>query len=98
MTFLYTSEEIELNAGHAGTTYRFMTAYCAVTGRASILSGSERMHQRPIGELVEALKSLGANIEYVDNEGYPPLEIKKGEINKSEVQLKASISSQFIRR
>ena len=93
---LLDSEEIELNAGHAGTTYRFMTAYCAVTGRASILSGSERMHQRPIGELVEALKSLGANIEYVDNEGYPPLEIKKGEINKSEVQLKASISSQFI--
>lgn len=93
---LLASNDIELNAGHAGTTYRFMTAFCAVTGRTSLLSGSKRMHQRPIGELVEALKSLGAEIIYKGEEGYPPLEIKKGTISGDTVRLKANISSQYI--
>lgn len=93
---LLSSEEKVINAGHAGTTYRFMTAYCAATDREAILSGSERMHSRPIGELVEALKSIGADIDYINQEGYPPLVIKKSAITKSHVALKADISSQFI--
>ncbi len=93
---LLASDDNELNAGHAGTTYRFMTAFCAVTGRDTLLSGSERMHSRPIGELVEALKSLGADIVYSDKIGYPPLLIAPKEITGSTVTLKADISSQFI--
>jgi len=93
---LLASNNKELNAGHAGTTYRFMTAYCAVTGRDTLLSGSERMHSRPIGELVDALKSLGAHIDYADKEGYPPLQISSKKITGSKVTLKADISSQFI--
>ena len=93
---LLASDNVALNAGHAGTTYRFMTAYSAVTGRETILSGSNRMHKRPIGELVDALNSLGGDISYQGEEGYPPLQIKKGNITKSSVQLKADISSQFI--
>lgn len=93
---LLASEDVDLNAGHAGTTYRFMTAYCAVTGRDTVLSGSERMHQRPIGELVEALKALGAQITYKGEKGYPPLEIKEGSIDQNTVTLKADISSQYI--
>lgn len=93
---LLASDDLELDAGHAGTTYRFITAYCAVTGRESILSGSDRMHKRPVGELVEALNSLGADIDYTGEEGYPPLHIKQGDITGSSVQLKADISSQFI--
>lgn len=93
---LLASNDQELNAGHAGTTYRFMTAYCAVTGRNTLLSGSKRMHSRPIGELVEALKSLGAAIEYSNEKGYPPLQITSKKITGSRVTLKADISSQFI--
>lgn len=93
---LLASEDKNLNAGHAGTTYRFMTAYCAVTGRDTLLSGSERMHQRPIGELVDALNALGAKITYKGERGYPPLEIEEGSINKNTVTLKADISSQYI--
>lgn len=93
---LLASEDINLDAGHAGTTYRFMTAYCAITGRETLLSGSERMHQRPIGELVDALKTIGAKITYKGEQGYPPLEIKKGTIEGNSVTLKADISSQYI--
>lgn len=93
---LLASDEKELNAGHAGTTYRFMTAYCAVTGRNTLLSGSERMHSRPIGELVDALKSIGADIEYADKVGFPPLLINAKNITGTCVTLKANISSQFI--
>lgn len=93
---LLASENLDLNAGHAGTTYRFMTAYCAVTGREALLSGSDRMHQRPIGELVDAINSLGGNIQYKGEIGFPPLEIKKGNIDKNSVSLKSNISSQYI--
>ena len=93
---LLASDDKEINAGHAGTTYRFMTAYCAATGREAILSGSDRMHSRPIGELAEALKSLGADIDYLGENGYPPLEIRPSTITKNTVTLKSDISSQFI--
>lgn len=85
------------NTGHAGTAYRFLTAYLAYSCEEAVtLSGSARMHERPIGELVEALKSLGADIEYIDNEHYPPLQIRPSKILGSEVSLKADISSQYI--
>src|SRR5690554_2422854 len=57
----------------AGTTMRFLTAYAAITNRKKKLTGTPRMCERPIGILVDALKTIGANIEYKENEGYPPL-------------------------
>lgn len=86
-----------VNIGPAGTAMRFLTAYFAVTGTEVILTGTERMKQRPIGILVDALKSLGAEIEYVENEGFPPLQFKSSFEQKTEkVSIKGSISSQFI--
>jgi 3-phosphoshikimate 1-carboxyvinyltransferase len=82
---------------HAGTAMRFLTAYFALRQNAKIiLTGSQRMHERPIGILVDALRSLGADIKYVSNEGFPPLEIKGKFIQKKEVTIKADISSQYI--
>ncbi len=86
------------DAGPAGTTFRFMTAYLALQEGAQILTGSERMKQRPIGVLVEALKELGADIEYLEKEGYPPLKINTpnniGLQNK--LNISSGISSQYI--
>ncbi|MAB57801.1 MAG: 3-phosphoshikimate 1-carboxyvinyltransferase [Aequorivita sp.] len=82
---------------HAGTAMRFLTAYFAATeGTEVLLTGSQRMQQRPIGILVEALKSLGADIEYAQNEGFPPLRIKGKKLLKNEVRIKADVSSQYI--
>lgn len=82
---------------HAGTAMRFLTAYFAAKEDTEIiLTGSQRMQERPIGILVNALKSLGADIEYLKNEGFPPLKIKGKSLQKSEVKIKANISSQYI--
>jgi 3-phosphoshikimate 1-carboxyvinyltransferase len=82
---------------HAGTAMRFLTAYYASNpGRECLLTGSSRMQERPIGILVEALRSMGANIEYAKNEGFPPLQIIGTALEASTVRLPASISSQFI--
>jgi 3-phosphoshikimate 1-carboxyvinyltransferase len=82
---------------HAGTAMRFLTAYYASKDGANvILSGSERMHQRPIEILVNALRDLGANIEYLAQEGYPPLRICGKKLEGKSVTLKANISSQYI--
>ena len=82
---------------HAGTAMRFLTAYFAATeGTEVLLTGSQRMQQRPIGILVDALKSLGADIEYAQNEGFPPLRIKGKKLLKNEVRIKADVSSQYI--
>lgn len=90
-----TTDKIDIH--HAGTAMRFLTAYFAIQdGREITLTGSERMKQRPIGILVSALNSLGAEISYLGNEGYPPLKIKGRKIEKDFVELKANISSQFI--
>ena len=85
------------DAGHAGTTFRFMTAYLAFKEGDQTLTGSERMKQRPIAKLVEALNTIGANIEYLENEGYPPLKIHapKEEISNT-VTIDGDISSQYI--
>lgn len=85
------------DAGHAGTTYRFLTAYLAFKEGSQILTGSERMKQRPIKKLVEALNSIGADIEYLENEGFPPLKINepKAEI-LNKLVINGNISSQYI--
>ncbi len=82
---------------HAGTAMRFLTAYFAAKENTEIiLTGSHRMQERPIGILVDALKSLGADIEYLKNEGFPPLKIKGKSLVKKEVKIKANVSSQYI--
>lgn len=82
---------------HAGTAMRFLTAYFSTQpGREIILTGSQRMQERPIKLLVNALKDLGAEISYDKKEGYPPLKIIGKKITKSKVALQANISSQYI--
>lgn len=88
---------IAINVGAAGTAMRFATALLAVTeGKRFNLSGSERMHHRPISILVEALRALGADIEYAGKEGYPPLEISGKRLTGTTVELSAEVSSQYI--
>ncbi|MUV02610.1 3-phosphoshikimate 1-carboxyvinyltransferase [Flavobacterium rakeshii] len=97
MTKALNSNDNVIDIHHAGTAMRFLTAYFAVTpGKEVVLTGSARMKERPIGILVDALKSLGAKIEYVGNEGYPPLKITGTDIVCDKVTLKANISSQYI--
>lgn len=87
----------EINVGHAGTAMRFLTAYFALQPAANvILKGSERMHQRPIAPLVNALRELGCGIEYLENEGFPPLKISGKSPQTSEITIDPGISSQFI--
>lgn len=87
----------EIDIHHAGTAMRFSTAYLsAIPGAEVILTGSQRMQERPIGILVEALRNLGASIEYVANEGFPPLKIKGQLLAKEEISISADVSSQYI--
>ncbi len=91
------SEDEVIDIHHAGTAMRFLTAYFSIQeGRQITLTGSTRMKERPIGILVEALKQLGADIQYTENEGFPPLKIKGKKITNSKVRLKANVSSQYI--
>jgi 3-phosphoshikimate 1-carboxyvinyltransferase len=85
-----------IDAGDAGTAYRFLTAYLCLTEGEKILTGSERMKKRPVGALVNALKEIGAHIEFTESENYPPLIIHGGNIKGGEISVDASISSQFI--
>lgn len=86
-----------IHVADAGTVMRFLTAYFAIRdGREHVLMGSRRMHERPVGNLVEALQSMGADIRYLEKEGYPPLKIFGRRIVGGEVSLDAGISSQFI--
>lgn len=87
----------EVDVHHAGTAMRFLTAYFAAKEGAEILlTGSDRMQQRPIEILVDALRSLGANIEYVNNQGYPPLRIFGKKLKEHKVSVKANVSSQYV--
>jgi 3-phosphoshikimate 1-carboxyvinyltransferase len=82
---------------HAGTAMRFLTAYFAIqNGREVILTGSQRMTERPIGVLVDALRSIGAQIDYLGNEGYPPLKITGKKLTINKVTINAGVSSQYI--
>ena len=80
----------------AGTAMRFLTAYLSVTPGSRLLTGTERMQQRPIRILVDALRSLGARIEYAGNEGFPPLRITGAELTGHAVSLAGHVSSQYI--
>lgn len=87
-------EEIDIMA--AGTAMRFMTAYLAVTPGEHTLTGTERMKHRPIEILVDALKSMGADIEYLEERGFPPLRIKGKALNGGSLEIEGSVSSQYI--
>ena len=86
----------EINIKAAGTAMRFMTAYLSVKPGTHVLTGTERMKHRPIGVLVNALKALGANIEYTAEEGYPPLRITGCTLKGGELGVPGNISSQYI--
>lgn len=92
----FASNTNEFDVRGAGTAMRFMAAFLACVEGEWILKGSERMHQRPIHPLVDTLVTLGADIEYLGNKGYPPLKIKGRELKGGEVYLTANVSSQFI--
>jgi len=91
------TQDTEINIGHAGTAMRFLTAFFATQyKKTTVLSGSERMHNRPIKVLVEALRDLGAEISYLEKEGFPPLKITGKQLTKNKVQINGNISSQYI--
>jgi 3-phosphoshikimate 1-carboxyvinyltransferase len=86
-----------INIHHAGTAMRFLTAYFAIQeGTEVVLTGSSRMKERPIQVLVDALRQLGADITYEENEGFPPLRIKGKRLDKNQVTLAANVSSQYV--
>ncbi len=92
-----TSTKHKIDIHHAGTTMRFLTAYFAIQeGHEVVLTGSSRMQERPIKILVDALKQLGADIEYVNEFGFPPLSIWGKKLTNNKVSLPANISSQYI--
>lgn len=80
----------------AGTAMRFLTAYLCVTPGTHTITGTERMQQRPIRILVDALRTLGARIDYAGNEGFPPLHINGTQLTGSEIELAGNVSSQYI--
>ncbi|WP_411895813.1 3-phosphoshikimate 1-carboxyvinyltransferase [Winogradskyella sp. A2] len=93
---LQSNEEV-IDIHHAGTAMRFLTAYFSTqVGRETILTGSSRMKERPIKILVDALRVLGAEISYTENEGYPPLKIRGKKLTQNKVGLEANVSSQYI--
>jgi len=90
------SNDTTFDIGAAGTAMRFLTAFLSKTVGEWIITGSERMKQRPIKILVDALNSLGAKIEYIEKEGYPPLKIYGCALTGGEIHLNGSVSSQYI--
>lgn len=93
---LLNSTERVLDARDGGTTFRFLTAFLAVHEGDVILTGSERLQKRPVGPLVDALRSLGAEIDYTGEEGYPPLRINGKRLNGNRIEIDAAVSSQFV--
>src|SRR5690554_4407272 len=91
------STESIIDIHHAGTAMRFLTTYFSIQENREItLTGSNRMKERPIGVLVNALRELGADISYLENDGFPPLKIKGKKLAKSSVSIPANVSSQYI--
>jgi 3-phosphoshikimate 1-carboxyvinyltransferase len=88
--------QADLFLGNAGTAIRPLTAALAVIGGDYTLHGVARMHERPIGDLVDALNDIGARIEYTGEPGFPPLHIRRGLIQKHRMQVKGNVSSQFL--
>ena len=92
-----TAGEVELFVGNAGTAMRFLTGWLAFTPGRFILRGESRMHQRPIHDLVEALRMLGTEAEYVEREGFPPLKIRGRRMRGGfEAEIEGERSSQFV--
>ncbi len=92
-----TSLPNEINCHHAGTTLRFLTAYLSTIKGKYRVFGSKRMHQRPIKPLVDCIRKLGIEVRYLENEGFPPIEINGNEtVEGGELTISGNISSQFI--
>ena len=89
-------KQAELFMGNAGTAIRPLTAALAMMGGHYTLSGVPRMHERPIGDLVEGLREMGARLNYLENPGYPPIEILTPELLSDRVRVQGSVSSQFL--
>lgn len=88
---------VKLFLGNAGTAMRPLTAALALLGGEFELSGVARMHERPIGDLVDALRQLGCSIDYLGNEGFPPLRLRSGQLNlKDPIRVRGDVSSQFL--
>lgn len=97
MLKLIRNENKIIDVEDAGTTMRFLTAYFSLTNQNKIITGTHRMKERPIGILVNSLRSLGGNIDYTEKEGYPPLEIKSFSSQKiNSIRIRGDVSSQFI--
>ena len=96
MIRLLQSKDKIKDAGHAGTTMRFLTAFYSIGNEEVILTGTERMKNRPIGKLVEALVELGASIDYLEKKGYPPLRIRGKRLEGKQIKIDSGISSQYI--
>ena len=97
MMKLLASSSKTLDVMDAGTTMRFLVSYCALTGRNNILTGTPRMQERPIRILVDALRTLGAKINYLKSEGYPPIETLdfKAQLT-ADISIGGDVSSQYI--
>ena len=92
----FPSRRAELFLGNAGTAFRPLTAALAFSAGEYRLSGVPRMHERPIGDLVDALRSIGARIEYLGKEGFPPLHILPAKIAVKRMRVRGDVSSQFL--
>ena len=90
------SDLSHIDIGAAGTSMRFLTAYLATRPGTHVITGSERMKKRPIALLVDALRSLGAKIDYLGEQGCPPLRIEGGSLRGGRLTLPGSVSSQYI--
>lgn len=92
----FSDDFLEIDIDNAGTAMRFLTSALAISKGNYILKGNERMHQRPIGDLVDALILLGADITYLGKNGFPPLQIKGKSLSDNEIEIRADVSSQFV--
>lgn len=93
----FRNKQADLFLGNAGTAFRPLTAVLAFSNGHYTLSGVARMHERPIGDLVDALRQAGAQIEYLGNEGFPPIKISPAKINNNEpIKIRGDVSSQFL--
>jgi 3-phosphoshikimate 1-carboxyvinyltransferase len=94
---VFRTKKADLSLGNAGTAFRPLTAALAMSGGEYRLSGVPRMHERPVRDLVDALRGMGARIDYAGNEGYPPLVVHRGKISvETPVRVRGDVSSQFL--
>jgi len=85
-----------IDIGHAGTSMRFLTAYFAATGQVKTVTGSERMKNRPMNDLADALNQLGADVAYLEKQGYPPVQTSGKPLSGNSIEINGNVSSQFI--